>query len=149
MAITDHPGFLQALAESDMTASEATVDVEMVRASELTDTQEQPEEPAAQSDQSSAPAGANECAGTSSDENPAPITNPQPNLLPGAGKAGDVPPPSSPAPISEADVPAFLKADKKPNPKCRMPGECKWDHGVIPCWRCNSAPAASETEAAA
>lgn len=49
------------------------------------------------------------------------------------------------------DVPAFLKqerAERQPNPKCRKPGDCKWDHGQVSCWRCNSAPAARESEVA-
>lgn len=49
------------------------------------------------------------------------------------------------------DVPAFLKqerAERQPNPKCQKPGNCKWDHGQVSCWRCNSAPATRESEVA-
>lgn len=52
---------------------------------------------------------------------------------------------------SDDDVPAFLKqerAERQPNPKCQKPGDCKWDHGQVSCWRCNSAPAARESEVA-
>lgn len=52
---------------------------------------------------------------------------------------------------SDDDVPAFLKqerAERQPNPKCQKPGNCKWDHGQVSCWRCNSAPAARESEVA-
>ena len=121
-----------------------------VTSGELTDTQEQPEEPATQSDQSSAPAGVSEYAGTSPDENPAPHS-PSPVTPPAQVIAGDDPQASSATPFN--------------NPRCDQPDTCRYAHSEDSCHDCflawatrprderirlwqEAMEAASETEAA-
>jgi hypothetical protein len=36
-------------------------------------------------------------------------------------------------------IEALDQAALQPNPKCREPGNCKWDHGLVSCWGCASA----------
>jgi len=119
--------------------------------SELTQTQEQPEEPATRSEKAaSAVISLSEYAGTSSDENPAPIQSAA-DSLPGAVKAPEaVLLPASGAALSDDDVPAFLRtsktiADYRPN--CLNPDACGAS-GLDHCYTCTKAMEAAESEMA-
>lgn len=143
----------------------------------LTDTQEQPEEPATESvlasprltsllaareaDESAAPHSPSVAPPADTVAEPqapqaatVPHSNPQPNLLPGAVKAPEADSsPASGAALSDADVPAFLKPEQRKSiadyrPNCLNPDACGAT-GLQHCYTCRKAmEAASETEAA-
>ena len=120
---------------------------------EITDTQEQPET-ASQSEQPET-TGPYEYAGTSSDENSATDATKAETMAgfasvqiphsavtpPAADKTGAAPLPSSAAPveISDEDVPAFLRKERKPlRPNCQHPDNCA-GYGTHTCHSCTVA----------
>lgn len=79
------------------------------------------------------------------DEISAPHSNPQPTSSPEADKTGEAAPlPASPVEVSDDDVPAFLRKERKPlRPHCLRPELCgsgTRDH----CYSCKKAMAGSE-----
>lgn len=66
-----------------------------------------------------------------------------PSSSPATDNAGEIPPPVSPAPIPDDDIPAFLRKPVNLRPHCLNPDLCAGS-GRDHCWSCRKAMAESE-----